>query len=1100
MNENTTQPTAKKPQQPVDRSFYSGKLDDGGRRSSSPTTRQPPVAQKAWTSAKNPITGRSTQTPQLNNADNIKQSKIESLREGQRARITLNSGAEFEGIYAQNQADPSSFFLRMVQRRKGPGDMANGSAKREEPTMTFSRKDVSEARNTGGNVTNKDGKMQNGNRTGFRTDTAISKNRPGVERVLQPWVPDSGSEIDGSLERMSLNDSSQDGGKWDQFATNEKKFGVKTSYNENLYTTAINRNHPNYKERDAFAKRKEQEILGSAPTTSHVAEERVMDYSGGNDAKGDEEDKYSGVRRQDFPPLGGSRENKYTPPAKRAPTGAGQGSVAGAPVDPAIISSQLKGSQKKPMPQNSTESKAPKNVQNKSSAPKNVEAKTPEPKSEPKPEPKTDAKAEAKAAEVKSADKTTDSNKTDEPKTAASLRPAAAAGRAISPQTKPGAAAPSATSTVERDLVAHFRHFASREREKAKEARTSKVKADQRDKLQDLKKFGESFKLSTPVPSDLIPIIAKDPAKQKAIQEKALQNAEEIAKAKLTKEKDVETPAKQPAVKSGKDQAHAGNSTAPQATPEVRNASRSGAPQQTPVSANQNQRHPSNRPSYTPSGGYNNSYRDGRANQYGPQGRQAGGNLSSRLRAVESTRNPQQMAMPHALPNQRPPPTGPANLVGYNAQLPPLQMHMAHPKLNPNSHEFRPNAFAPAFNPNGGGPGNGSNSGLGMSNVEVPPQSTLAPGPLVRRKTKAVDVKKCNILAHIKTAAPPVGRNWDENEGLRPAYDTLPTWRQLKDDEAPDSTMHMTYTEYLEKMPYGGGSMATPNQPHAMMAHQYQLPLHMQQGAHNLAPRQSPHMPPMQMPGTQHGHMPHVSYAGGDDHRMMHSNSAQSYASPRMPQVPIGYPPSMGSPAQVPYQQGVMPPFMPSTPQMNNYRSFSNNPQYMPQQNSSPMTVPMIQGQFLPAPNQMVAGGPPMMYPGGHQQFVPGGAAAPQPIPGATGGYPSPGRPQAAMMSQQGSQQGQPMYGVSPSMQFQQPVFPSGHPGHMGMRGGYNGAGPQYGSSPQMHQHQYGGQHRNNNNNNYGGARHGQHQGGQQGHQMPMGPQGRQADAPEEGK
>lgn len=40
--------------------------------------------------------------------------------------------------------------------------MANGSAKREEPTMTFSRKDVSEARNTGGNVTNKDGKMQNG--------------------------------------------------------------------------------------------------------------------------------------------------------------------------------------------------------------------------------------------------------------------------------------------------------------------------------------------------------------------------------------------------------------------------------------------------------------------------------------------------------------------------------------------------------------------------------------------------------------------------------------------------------------------------------------------------------------------------------------------------------------------------------------------------------------------------------------------------------------------------------------------------------------------------------------------------------------------------
>src|SRR6187402_603838 len=48
--------------------------------------------------------------------------------------------------------------------------------------------------------------------------------------------------------------------------------------------------------------------------------------------------RYSGVRRQDFPPLTSSN-NKYTPPARRAPTG--QSTVSGAPVDPAIISSQL---------------------------------------------------------------------------------------------------------------------------------------------------------------------------------------------------------------------------------------------------------------------------------------------------------------------------------------------------------------------------------------------------------------------------------------------------------------------------------------------------------------------------------------------------------------------------------------------------------------------------------------------------------------------------------------------------------------------------------------------------------------------------------------
>lgn len=55
--------------------------------------------------------------------------------------------------------------------------------------------------------------------------------------------------------------------------------------------------------------------------------------------------RYSGVRRQDFPPLSSGRENRYTPPAKRAPTG--QTSVQGAPVDPAIISSQIKVPNKK---------------------------------------------------------------------------------------------------------------------------------------------------------------------------------------------------------------------------------------------------------------------------------------------------------------------------------------------------------------------------------------------------------------------------------------------------------------------------------------------------------------------------------------------------------------------------------------------------------------------------------------------------------------------------------------------------------------------------------------------------------------------------------
>lgn len=124
-----------------------------------------------------------------------------------------------------------------------------------------------------------------GTRPGFRTDTAISNSRPGNERVLKRWVPDAPGDLDGSLEK-----SSSGTGEWDQFAANERLFGLKTDYNENFYTTAIDKSHPQYNERLASADRKAREIEKSAPTTSHVAEERVMDHVGADNG-GDEEDK-----------------------------------------------------------------------------------------------------------------------------------------------------------------------------------------------------------------------------------------------------------------------------------------------------------------------------------------------------------------------------------------------------------------------------------------------------------------------------------------------------------------------------------------------------------------------------------------------------------------------------------------------------------------------------------------------------------------------------------------------------------------------------------------------------------------------------------------
>lgn len=536
----------------------------------------------------------------------------------------------------------------------------------------------------------------------------------------------------------------------------------------------------------------------------------------------------------------------------------------------------------------------------------------------------------------------------------------------------------------------------------AEKVRTNKVRADKEVKLTELRKFATSFKLSTPVPNDLVSIIAKDPLKQKEIQARAIKNAEEVAKSKT------DAPSKTSPVSAKGTPPKAGEGATPSASADTR-GSRAAAQGASPAGAPNRQTGPRQPyPQQYAGQGYRNN-RGGAPQHAAPQ---QTGNLAQRLRNVEQQKFSQAPAGQAATgQDMRPPPTGPsgANDANFNRRHSALPGHMGV-KLNPNSHEFRPSPFAASFNPNS----HTSASSSPRSAVNNVPDANAAAaasanGQLIRRKTKAVDVGKCFILAHIKTIAPPQGRKWDDNGGLRPSYDTLPTWRQLQDNEKADSTMHLTYKEYFERGPFSGPSMATPNPPHAMphMAHQHQLPFHLQHGSHNMGQRQSPAMPPMQMHTPHHGPGPHGQY-GNDDHRMMHSNSAQSFASPRMGQMPMAY----NSPGQMAYNQPV---YMGGAPQMGQYRSFSNSHHhYAPPQ--GPM---MMQPHFMPAPQGMV-GGPQMMYPGAHGQFMPP-SGPPQPGPAANG-YPSPGRPAAPAMVHQGSQQGQPMYGMSPSVQYNQPA------------------------------------------------------------------------------
>jgi hypothetical protein len=310
---------------------------------------------------------------------------------------------------------------------------------------------------------------------------------------------------------MSLGDSGEAG--WDQFAANEKSFGVKSDYDEAIYTTAINRNNPDYRRRQAEADRIAREIEGSAPANSHVAEERRAEAP--LDDAGDEEDKYSGVRRESVP-LPKRAAGAYVPPSQRAISN--MPTVAGAPFDPAIISSHI-------------------------SKPQTAQATLP--REAPVPIP---AK-EANAATVPHLNP----NQPGQINSVAGLP----GDNAVGPITSSAAAPaimdkqPTATGNLARDTADAFKQFVNEEKLRMRqqtEAKKLQGRTEKNVKLNDLKKFAANFKLKSRVPDDLVPILAKDREKQLEIQSKAEEAAkeEELRSKEKGSEKASPSPAAQP--------------------------------------------------------------------------------------------------------------------------------------------------------------------------------------------------------------------------------------------------------------------------------------------------------------------------------------------------------------------------------------------------------------------------------------------------------------------------------------------------------------------------------------------------------------------------
>jgi hypothetical protein len=546
----------------------------------------------------------------------------------------------------------------------------------------------------------------------------------------------------------------------------------------------------------------------------------------------------------------------------------------------------------------------------------------------------------------------------------------------------------SAAATVEKDVVTAFKNFSAHEKLRAQENQRRIARQDKAVKLNDLKKFAENFKLHTPVPTDLVPILAKDKGKQQQIMKK---NQENVEQAKST-------PPKQPAAVTA---VAASTDKAARAGPprgEVAHASPI-----TPAERQGQQRGRHNQNNF----GQSTRNDRGFQNMQVPNmpGRNQPGNLGARVQNNLSQAQYRQGLTAMAIPAYEPraPPTGPsATSSGVTSPA------SAAARFNIKAPEFRPNPAAHTFQPSHS-PSSSSSPAREPSNRPVeqkPKKGNFFEGrrPVLSPDKRINIEKEFNPIPRMKKEVESEkthdGYPW--NQGIRPAFHTEPRWPVPKENE------EKTYDQMFEQPPAPAPSVSPQHPALAQppMPHHQQLPMHLQHGG-PMPQGHGPQYNARHMPNQPHHVGPGGPHPGHfDDQQMRFTQSTSSvHPSPRaLP--PFVY--SGPGPQGVPIYPNAMPAYgmSPSGHPMA-VRQVSSGPQFMAPQ-GQPMGGHMMtnnpsSGPYMNVPmNAQVQ----MYSPMGTQVFPQhGGPMPPQQVPN---GYHSPARPPAPMMAHQGSQQGHP--------------------------------------------------------------------------------------------
>jgi len=248
---------------------------------------------------------------------------------GHKVVVTQTNGAVFEGIFhtfcpfASLPADKINKYVikacRVIKPLQKTDESDKQSQVEEQATVIIGADKVAclTAKSMRIETLSSNGSEQQKGGDVLRTDTEISGFKGGQQRELvaagSAWTSGgSGGGGNSRVDALMGGLASKDGkgtrqkrpnssnantsglkgriGEWDQFQANQELFNVKGTFDENLYTTELDKSQIDSK-KIAEAERLAREIENTATTNVHLAEERGHKLEGDFD----EEDLYSGV-------------------------------------------------------------------------------------------------------------------------------------------------------------------------------------------------------------------------------------------------------------------------------------------------------------------------------------------------------------------------------------------------------------------------------------------------------------------------------------------------------------------------------------------------------------------------------------------------------------------------------------------------------------------------------------------------------------------------------------------------------------------------------------------------------------------------------------